>query len=168
MLKQPPQPVPFPKIQRLNEDVESNAQAALHMSTKSKQPFTPYAVQYTIGNGTGANDTKSVFSDTSSRRSLAHSLRSRALAAASVKDAQSKQDAESVNGDQKAAAENQEVGQAVGSQENGPVSLTPPEVVPEADEQAEKEELYDEINSLYNMENPKGDDPDERRSTYSQ
>jgi hypothetical protein len=46
--------------------------------------------------------------------------------------------------------------------------LTPPDVVPEADEQAEKEELYDEINSLYNMENPKGDDADERRSTYSQ
>jgi uncharacterized alpha-E superfamily protein len=76
------------------------------MSTKSKQPFTPYAVQYTIGNGTGANDTKSVFSDTSSRRSLAHSLRSRALAAASVKDALSKHDLESLNGDQKAAAEN--------------------------------------------------------------
>jgi hypothetical protein len=29
MLKQAPQPVPFPKIQRLNEDVESNAAAAL-------------------------------------------------------------------------------------------------------------------------------------------
>lgn len=135
------------------------------MSSKSKQPFTPYAVQYTIGNGTGANDTKSVFSDTSSRRSLAHSLRSRALGAASIKDAQSKYDVESMNGDQKATNENHENGTG---QENGPASLTPPDVVPEADEQAEREELYDDINSLYNMENPKGDDLDERRSQYSQ
>lgn len=135
------------------------------MSSKSKQPFTPYAVQYTIGNGTGANDTKSVFSDTSSRRSLAHNLRSRALGAASIKDAQSKYDVESMNGDQKATNENHENG---AGQENGPASLTPPDVVPEADEQAEREELYDDINSLYNMENPKGDDLDERRSQYSQ
>ena len=36
------------------------------------------------------------------------------------------------------------------------------------DEQAaEKEELYDEINSLYNMENPRGEDHDDRRSTVS-
>ena len=44
MLKQAPQPVPFPKIQRLNEDVESNAAAALQMSSKGKTPLTPYAV----------------------------------------------------------------------------------------------------------------------------
>ena len=43
-----------------------------------------------------------------------------------------------------------------------------PDAVPEEDEQAaEKEELYDEINSLFNMENPKGDDQDDRRSQYS-
>ncbi len=41
------------------------------------------------------------------------------------------------------------------------------EVVPEEDEAAEKEELYDQINSLYNMENPKGEDQDDRRSQYS-
>ena len=36
------------------------------------------------------------------------------------------------------------------------------------DEQAaEKEELYDEINSLYNMENPTVEDHDDRRSTVS-
>jgi hypothetical protein len=35
----------------------------------------------------------------------------------------------------------------------------------EVDDQAsEKEELYDEINSLYNMENPRGQDQDDRRS----
>jgi len=56
------------------------------------------------------------------------------LAAASVKDAQSKHELESLNGEQKAAVENQEGGQNTGNQENGPVSLTPPEVVPEADE----------------------------------
>ena len=44
MLKQPAQPVPFPKIQRLNEDVESNAAAALQMASKTKTPLTPYAV----------------------------------------------------------------------------------------------------------------------------
>lgn len=31
----------------------------------------------------------------------------------------------------------------------------------------EKAELYDEINSLYNMDNPKGDDPDDRKSQFS-
>jgi hypothetical protein len=35
------------------------------------------------------------------------------------------------------------------------------------DQAAEKEELYDEINSLYNMENPRGQDQDDRRSQYS-
>ncbi len=43
----PTQGQPFPKIQRLNEDVESNAQAALQMSIKSQrtsQPQTPWAV----------------------------------------------------------------------------------------------------------------------------
>ena len=38
---------PFPKIQRLNEDVESNAHVALQMSIKSQrtsQPQTPWAV----------------------------------------------------------------------------------------------------------------------------
>ena len=36
------------------------------------------------------------------------------------------------------------------------------------DEQAaEKEELFDEINSLYNMENPTVEDHDDRRSTVS-
>jgi len=40
---------------------------------------------------------------------------------------------------------------------------------PQNDQEAEDEkaELYDEINSLYNMDNPKGDDPDERRSQFS-
>lgn len=69
------------------------------MSSKSKTPFTPYAVQYTIGN----NDTKSsVFSDTSSRRSIAQSYRSRAFApqAASMKDGQSNVDPAEVRQDE--------------------------------------------------------------------
>jgi hypothetical protein len=35
------------------------------------------------------------------------------------------------------------------------------------EQKAEKEELYDEINSLYNMENPTVEDHDDRRSTVS-
>jgi hypothetical protein len=42
-----------------------------------------------------------------------------------------------------------------------------PEGAAEQEADEEKEELYDEINSLYNMENPKGDDPEERKSQYS-
>ena len=161
MLKQPGQPVPFPRIQRLNEDVESNAAAALQMSSKTKTPLTPYAVQYALGN----NDAKSsVFSDTSSRRSIAQSYRSRAFAPpGSVKDAQS-----TVGGGDQAPQNNNEGKDGAETGQNGPATIEHPEVVPEEDEQAaEKEELYDEINSLYNMENPKGEDQDDRRSQYS-
>lgn len=160
MLKQPGQPVPFPRIQRLNEDVESNAAAALQMASKTKTPLTPYAVQYALGN----NDAKSsVFSDTSSRRSIAQSFRSRALVppAGSVKDAQSTF-GDQVQNTGDAKADGAEAGQ------NGPATIEHPETVAEEDEQAsEKEELYDEINSLYNMENSKGEDQDDRRSQYS-
>jgi len=40
---------------------------------------------------------------------------------------------------------------------------------PPQDQEAEDEkaELYDEINSLYNMDNPKGDDQDDRKSQFS-
>ncbi len=37
----------------------------------------------------------------------------------------------------------------------------------EEDAEDDQAELYDEINSLYNMENPKGDDSDEKRSQIS-
>jgi hypothetical protein len=51
------------------------------MSSKSRTPFTPYAVQYTFGN----NDAKSVvFSDASSRRSIAQSFRSKGVFASGV------------------------------------------------------------------------------------
>ncbi len=160
MLKQSAQPVPFPKIQRLNEDIESNAAAALQMASKTKTPLTPYAVQYALGN----NDAKSsVFSDSSSRRSIAQSFRSRALVppAGSVKDTQSTQ-GEQVQNSGEPKAEGGEAGQ------NGAATIEYPETVAEEDEQAaEKDELYDEINSLYNMENPKGEDQDDRRSQYS-
>jgi hypothetical protein len=35
------------------------------------------------------------------------------------------------------------------------------------DEKELQSELYDEINSLYDMENPKGGDDDEKRSVYT-
>ena len=47
------------------------------------------------------------------------------------------------------------------------LNTVPENVNQEQEGDDEKAELYDEINSLYNMENPKGDDPDERKSQFS-
>jgi hypothetical protein len=55
-----------PRIQRLNEDVESNAVAALHLSAKVGKPAAPFAMSY----NPNVSDQKSVFSDTLSRRSV--------------------------------------------------------------------------------------------------
>lgn len=54
--------------------------------------------------------------------------------------------------------------------ENGtmyPVIAQPENVVQDQDGEDIKSELYDEINSLYNMDNPKGDDADDRKSQFS-
>lgn len=164
--KQPPgQPQPFPKIQRLNEDVESNAQVALQMSIKSQrtsQPQTPWAVQYNnlSNRQDGASDAASVFSDVKSRRSFAASIRSKAVDALSVKDLPVEDKMSRI------AASIKEQQQEGPSGEN--VTNPPPENQPNDQEaQDEQAELYDEINSLYNMDNPKGDDPDERKSQFS-
>lgn len=78
--------------------------------------------------------------------------------AGSVKDTQSTQ-GEKVQNTEEPKAEGGEAGQ------NNAATIEHPETVAEEDEQAaEKEELYDEINSLYNMENPKGEDQDDSRS----
>jgi hypothetical protein len=54
---------------------------------RTSQPQTPWAVQYNINNKQdGASDTQSIFSDVKSRRSIAQSIRSKALDALSVKD----------------------------------------------------------------------------------
>lgn len=51
--------------------------------------------------------------------------------------------------------------------ENGnPIS--PNELGEEEQSEDNRAEMYDEINSLYNMENPKGEPEDDRKSQYSQ
>ena len=59
----------MPKIQRLNEDVSSNAAAALQMA--SRKASHPFAVAYNLPNGPMnqlASDQKSYISDTVSKR----------------------------------------------------------------------------------------------------
>ena len=54
--------------------------------------------------------------------------------------------------------------------ENGamsPVNAQTEILVQDQDGEDIKSELYDEINSLYNMDNPKGDDADDRKSQFS-
>ena len=143
---------PFPKIQRLNEDVESNAQAALTMASKNK-PVQPFAVTYNIAYGNnkqGGDDTKSVLSDVGSRRSTA---------AGSIRP---------YKDNDTFSTKIQDPIQYV--DENGnPIQQAQDE---EEDEGDEKGELYDEINSLYNLETPKSnadyEDDDEKRSQYTQ
>ena len=113
-----------------------------------------------------------MFSDVKSRRSIAASIKSRALDALSVKSARAPLDAISVKDlpleDKlsKVAASIKEQEGPVG--DNGANPNPPVEEAPKDQEaEDEKAELYDEINSLYNMENPKGDDPDERKSQFS-
>lgn len=153
---------PFPRIQRLNEDVESNAAAALQMATSNKKASTPFAIQYNLNNSSNNNgDTKSIFSEVSRRSGLSlassvHGLRGLG------KQEQQPQSSEAQKADQDSNNGQQPQQQQV---ENGPAAGL--EALPEEASEENRAELYDEINSLYNMENPKGDDYDEKASQYS-
>ena len=132
-------------------------------SHRTSQAQTPWAVQYNSTNRQdGASDTQSVFSDVKSRRSFAQSIRSRAVEPLPVKDLPVEDKMSRV------AASIKEQEGPLNDNGNTPAVNPAPENNPhdqEADD--DRAELYDEINSLYNMENPKGDDPDERKSQFS-
>jgi hypothetical protein len=114
-----------------------------------------------------------VFSDVKSRRSIAASIKSRALDALSMKsrgplDALSVKDLPIEDKLSRVAASIKEQEGPAGDNGANQAANQPAEnATIEQEAEDEKAELYDEINSLYNMDNPKGDDLDERRSQFS-
>lgn len=135
-------------------------------SNRTSQPQTPWAVQYNMPNRQdGASETSSVFSDVKSmksRRSIAASIRSRQVEPISAKEGLTEDKVSKI-----AAQPRDHDGLANADQGATPAAVNSPPENGIIDQEAEDEkaELYDEINSLYNMENPKGDETDDRKST---